>query len=46
MFIEFHPLKNILTQELTILIHNFFFQIDNFTMHMWHSNIIDFVKNP
>jgi hypothetical protein len=44
MFIDFHLPINIFIQELAILIRKFFFQIDDFTMHLWHLNIIHFVK--
>jgi hypothetical protein len=45
MFIEFHSLINILF-KLAILIHKYFFQIDDFIMHLWHLNKIHFVKTP
>ncbi len=44
IFIEFHPLINILI-KLAILIHKYFCQIDDFTMHLWHLNRIHFVKS-
>jgi hypothetical protein len=45
MFIEFHPLTKILIQvgNLNPL---FFFQIDDFTMQLWHWNRVHSIENP
>jgi len=45
MFIEFHPLVNILF-KLAALIHKYFCQIDDFTMCLWHLNNVHSAKGP
>jgi hypothetical protein len=32
--------------KLTILIHKYFYQIDDFTMRLWHLNRVHFVERP
>jgi hypothetical protein len=44
MFIDFHLQKNILIQ-VEIIIHKYFCQIDDFTMHFWHFNKIHFAES-
>jgi hypothetical protein len=38
--------QSIFLFNLTILIHKYFCQIDDFTMCLWHLNKIHFVENP
>jgi len=43
--LNFIPYINILIQ-VGILIHKYFCQIDDFTMHLWHLIRIHFAKSP
>ncbi len=45
MFIEFPPFIYIYLFKLAILIHKYFCQINDFTMHLCHLNRVHFAKN-
>jgi hypothetical protein len=45
MFIKFHLTINIFI-KFSILIHKYVFQIDDFTMRLWHLNEVNSVKSP
>jgi hypothetical protein len=32
--------------KLEILIHKYVYEIDDFTMHLWHLNRVHFVERP